>query len=138
MSLSGFIEKNYSGNLEGYRFECDKNLPSTPIGTGCVMYAYYSTAMYGTVGTAAQIGTPRTSSSGHTALEAFTPRQVYSLDKKIDDGLASNGTLYAVRGGNYENQAGKCVNADYDDPSANYELGDTDITCRIFYWYKKE
>lgn len=60
-------------------------------------------------------------------------KDAYSIDAKIDDGLASSGMLYTTRYG-----AG-CTDGEYTATvPVNYVLSDvTNASCRLFYWQKK-
>ena len=67
----------------------------------------------------------------------FTPAEMYNMDKKIDDGLASSGILTASRGANYAPWAvatSNCVDA-WTATSYNYIMTDNTTSCHGSYWW---
>ena len=60
-----------------------------------------------------------------------------SIDKKIDDGLADSGYVYASVGQNFDETNG-CVDALPSANSANYVLTRESSSCRLHFWYDRK
>lgn len=67
-----------------------------------------------------------------------TTTQAYSIDQKIDDGLADKGLIYTAKGRDYDGQNNICTlgTNNYNAASAAYNLADTSTTphCWMFFW----
>lgn len=59
----------------------------------------------------------------------LTARNAYSIDQKLDDGLASSGLLYGMR------STSGCTDA--TTTPSNYSLGESAYDCRLLYWLEK-
>jgi type II secretory pathway pseudopilin PulG len=127
----------YSGSL---RYRWDTNAPGSKIsGAGFYIrtpgaspiYSYPSPTntnliSLGSLGNVPVNGSPNNSS--------VTPSDAYSIDAKIDDGQATSGKMYALRGLEYQLTAGKCVTNHYTSASATYVTTDTTNSCRLWLW----
>jgi hypothetical protein len=126
----------YSGSL---RYKWDINAPGSKIdGAGftlrtpgvATVYSYSSPTNTNLISFSNLHSTNGTGVYG-----AVTPMEAYSIDTKIDDGQATSGRLYALKGFEFNGVAGRCVSADYySATSATYVVTDTKRSCRLWFW----
>lgn len=137
MSLSGMIAGNYSGADAGTPdYQADINMPaSTGAESGSIYFLTYYSSFFGASGNVLQLSGVMASNSPMG--EALTPADAHIIDTKIDDGFASTGNVYSIRGDTYNGVSGRCVDDDYSVASANYLLTDATVSCRIAYWLNK-
>jgi hypothetical protein len=91
-------------------------------------YFWFFTTGQSTYNTRGNAITTQTSSSSGYLLA----KDAYTIDVKIDDGIAASGILYAMT------PTSGCVNAVSTASSASYLLSDsTNATCGLMYWQKK-
>lgn len=115
-----------------------RNMPRTPFGNGNGVYELrtHTTAIYGFTGhaiDAALANIPATDSIAHFGL--FTAKDAYTIDLKIDDGLASQGYMFASWGDNISTSS--CVDNNPSSGSATYQLNDTTASCRLHFWFDR-
>ena len=126
LSLSGLITQQFTGTVISPRMAIGENTPIFSAGSKPAGFMLLSLLLphgphYGTRGLMLEMG----------AIET------HSLDEKIDDGLASTGKFYGLRGHDVEG-VNSCTDALYYDPlPVNYLYTDSAATCRIFYWIEK-
>jgi len=72
-------------------------------------------------------------SGGQPLFGALTAKDAYSIDMKIDDGIAASGNFITIR----QPGSSGCLDNDYNAASANYILDNTDADCIMLYWYRK-
>lgn len=127
LALAGLLFGSYTGTVidEDTRFGLDINAPASDIYV-TALFRFYSVTdgVYDDRGHALQFGT--LNEDGLPANGVITPKDAYSLDVKLDDGLANSGMFVS------QNDTGTCV-----DESNQYQLDSTDKACNLIYWYKK-
>ncbi len=133
LSKAKLISGSYTGVMitdPTVRYGAGTNAPnSEPFTIGLFGFYSYYTSVYNTSGNILRLGA--VDASGQLNYGVLSAKDAYSIDVKIDDGLASSGLLYAVR------YATNCTSADYTAASATYNLSDTTIDCKLFYYQKK-
>jgi prepilin-type N-terminal cleavage/methylation domain-containing protein len=146
MALSGLISGSYSGVSAGTQnFEIGTNVPGS-VTPGAHYFLYYfsaastTAAVYGTSGTALQLGAANATTSPFISI--LTPSDAHTIDTKMDDGIASTGNVYSMISNNNgtTNTSTACVDHDYGFTTAtvNYILTDTATSCRLLYWIDKQ
>lgn len=137
MSLSGMIAGNYSGADQGTPDHvANINVPtSIAAQSGSIYFLAYFSNVFASSGNVLQLSSVLAANSPHG--EILTPADARIIDTKIDDGVASTGSIYTIRGDTYIATAGRCVDAAYSTTSANYILTDNTISCRVAYWLNK-
>lgn len=132
LSKAKLIAGSYTGVMvtdPTVRYGAGTNAPnSEPFTIG--LFAFYSspTLVYNTGGNMLKLAALNGTIPDNPAISA---KDAYSIDVKIDDGLASAGMFFAIR------SATNCTSADSTAASANYNLSDTTIDCRLIYYQKK-
>lgn len=136
LALADMIVGEYTGIDNGDPdFAIDVNVPG---GTDKQTYYFIDTVtgagdIYDTVGTKIQLGSSESAASPWGA--ALTPADTHIIDKKIDDGDASEGSVFAARSLAGASTANACVDANYTTASsADYVLTDNNETCRLILW----
>lgn len=111
----GFLSGNYSGSSSSDLAVPGTNTPTTAIGGGTAGWFIDADASYD-IGTAIGIG--RSDGSGLNDTALFTAESAYFIDKKVDDGLPSAGSVRGV--------GGSCIN------TGEYDItGSDDPTCTL-------
>jgi hypothetical protein len=130
LAKAKLIAGTYSGAVSGTRYAAPVNAPnSEPFTTGVFSFYAYQALMYNTSGQALRLGSIAT---GLPTGGFMLAKDAYSIDVKLDDGLASSGMFYTTR------DTSGCTSADGTTASANYVMSDADnATCQLFYWQKK-
>jgi prepilin-type N-terminal cleavage/methylation domain-containing protein len=137
LALAGFIPGTYTGAISGARYGVGVNAPGSVITGGSYQIAYV-TATYGTNGNFMQYGSlTGNAGNGHLNGQIMSSGDAYLIDTKIDDGLASSGSLYTARSALYQNDATRCASANFTAASATYLLADKVVSCRLFWWLDK-
>jgi prepilin-type N-terminal cleavage/methylation domain-containing protein len=141
LSLSGLITQQFTGTVISPRMAIGENTPIFSAGSKPAGFMLLSLLLphgphYGTRGLMLEMGAVE-DSTGFTASGFLSAIETHSLDEKIDDGLASTGKFYGLRGHDVEG-VNSCTDALYYDPlPVNYLYTDSAATCRIFYWIEK-
>lgn len=142
LTLSGIYPGSYTG-IGSVPAVAGVNVPTTPFGANYGKNSYWVihrhsgfNAIYGK--TAHSINLNSYSSLVNAWGAVVTTTQAYSIDQKIDDGLANKGLIYTAKGREYEWQNNICTlgTNNYHHPSAAYNLADTSTTphCWMFFW----
>ncbi len=139
LSLSGMIAGAYTGIIapSGNNYQAGVNMPPSSAAKSESYYMLvYWTSIFGTSGNFLQLGSSRSANQPWDG--ALTSADAHIIDTKIDDGLASAGNFYSIRGDTYRLIATACVDQDYALASGNYILTDnTAASCRTLYWLNK-
>jgi prepilin-type N-terminal cleavage/methylation domain-containing protein len=129
------ISGTYTGTVNGAYVIGTNSINSEPFSTGVFSFWTYNTAsagnadvVYSTSGNALRLGSL---SSGMPTAGFIVAKDAYSIDKKLDDGVAASGMFYAARGG------GGISNNCVTDTTNLYSLSDSTSTCTLYYWQKK-
>lgn len=143
LSRANLIQGYYDGVFSS-TFKPGVQMPGTAYSSNIGYIAHYqeqfpistNTGFYSGPGTAANyigLGAIRTNDSNGNS--SMTPKDAYSIDVKMDDGLPASGRLISMRGNNgldSPTSTNQCRSADY--PSGVYRIAEeTGVTCRIFY-----
>ncbi len=140
LTLSGFLSGSYSGAVVttvSTRYAPGANAPASKgIRSSGYEIIYMNNTPYQTKGTVIEFGSVTGSSSGHLDGQVLNAGDAYLIDKKMDDGKASEGGIYTARGNAYDSSS-NCVSANAAAASATYTLTDTIISCRMLYWLEK-
>lgn len=131
LALAGFISGSYTGTTSGTHV-IGTNAPKSIIQGGGYQVLYAS-SYYNTTGNTLMFGSMINNTAGNIDGKILSPQDAYTIDIKIDDGLAAGGNLYTAQG----NGVSTCVSAAYNDTTATYILSDTTISCRMFWWLNK-
>lgn len=125
-SFTGLYADNPTNSV---RYAIWKNVPGSEAFTkGAFTFTDLGSSVYNTLGQPLRLSSLSGGNSGNAVMNA---KDAYAIDIKIDDGLAATGLLYAVRIGS------SCTDADLSAATANYNLSNTTVDCRLFYFYKK-
>lgn len=131
LSISESIAGNYTGLDNGTPdWEPGINTPASGLEPRQYLMGYTGD-IFDTAGNLIQL-TQNASSNGYSA--SITPADAYLIDKKIDDGAASTGDIFAIRGSDFTGSAGACVDDDFTAASASYILTDDSVSCRLILW----
>lgn len=128
------ISGTYAGTVSGTYVIGTNSLNSEPFTTGVFSFWTYNASsgdadvVYNTSGNALRLGSL---ASGMPTAGVMLAKDAYSIDKKLDDGLAASGMFYAVRA------AGGASNSCVTDTTNLYSLSDSAATCTLYYWQKK-
>lgn len=126
LALAELIAGSYTGVVVdgSTRFGLDTNAPASDIYINALYRFYFiSTAIYGDRGHGLKLGT--LDGDGLPENGVLTAKDAYSLDVKLDDGLAESGMFVAL------NDSGTCTSSNV------YSLSSTTTSCNLLYWYKK-
>jgi prepilin-type N-terminal cleavage/methylation domain-containing protein len=138
LSLAREIETNFTGVPSPTRIIPGQNVPVAPVGNGDIVYSFrtHSTAIYNFTGHSidvAKINSPDTDSVAHFG--AFTAADAENIDRKADDGLASNGYIYASWGDDFSTSS--CVDNSIASSSATYQNNNATKSCRLHFWHDR-
>lgn len=136
LALAGYIPGSYTGAVGAVRHVAGVNCPASVIPKGGyqVFYTTSGATNYSTYGQSLQLGTP---AGDHYNESIMSPSDAYSIDTKIDDGIAATGNLYVLRAASLNGTAGKCVTAGWTAATATWTLTDTTVSCRLIWWLNK-
>lgn len=136
--LSNYIVGEYTGvSTVSPDFTIDVNVPPSTIDNAYYFIRTITAPIYGTNGTTIELVTSEGGSSPQGA--AITPEEARIIDNKTDDGLASEGNIFAARslGGALNNN--ECVNANWQTAfTADYYMQDYEPNCRLIFWLQKQ
>lgn len=140
LSLAEIIPGGYNGSDNGNFLEPGVNVPVASTGENhSYNLAYITSGSYGRIGHGLQLGSSRVSNGTDIVLRlpVLSSQDTYKLDKKIDDGLASQGHMFGVDGNPLGNTA--CTDAANSATSATYYISrddplSTSRGCRIIFW----
>ncbi len=136
MALAGLISGSYtgeydSGGLASDWFTAGVNLPEGSInGSGYLIHQGTGATYIGKNAPHDFIRIGTRSTSGHYNGSLFNAEESWNIDIKTDDGLASTGNVWGVRGSGSTG----CVDAAASASSANYILSDETVGCQIYFW----
>ena len=119
LALAGLIEGTYTG--------ATMSLPQSKLANGYYRVSY-QTGVYTTNGNMISLNSYNTATSLADG-PILSPKNVYSLDLKSDDGLAASGK---IMGFNQQGVPG-CVTNDYTVGSGVYLPTSENITCKVFF-----
>ena len=135
MSRAKVIGGYYSGIDAGTPDYQEKiNLPASSIEQAHYWLSYYAD-IYDVAGNVLELNMNESSTSALGG--AIAPANAYLIDKKIDDGLASDGDIFTARGAAADGSS-VCVSASVTAASATYSLQDETDSCRMMYWIEKD
>jgi len=133
LSLAGLIESKYQGHrtvATGQRLIPGFNVPPMPMRGGGLRILCQETPVswYGTFGNHYQFGAPLSLQLNGYVL---TPKEAYTIDLKMDDGISRSGKVETRGGGGLP-----CVVSNgVLGPGWNYNLARTDVVCELrFFW----
>jgi prepilin-type N-terminal cleavage/methylation domain-containing protein len=125
LSLAQFIEGRYNGL--GPRCAAGSQ-PTGPIDGSTYLFGVATTAVFGKYGNSIEFA-----GIGSCEGPILMPSEAKEIDKKIDDGVANTGLLFAVDG--VGQSAAACSQAIGHATGANYStLSDTAKRCRLYLW----
>lgn len=132
LGLANLIEGNYTGVLDAGKLTRGINIPASKFKPASYWLNHRDTLVYGIKGNNILIGTEDgTATLGDGVME---PIIAEGIDRKIDDGLADAGDVYAINGGG----ATTCVTS--TDPTvdlnSSYIPTNTAKVCQLIYWIK--
>jgi prepilin-type N-terminal cleavage/methylation domain-containing protein len=139
LSLAKVIKGTYtgitgSGTGDGYIVQKNVNIPASSYGLG-VYHAYRNVT---TVGYTAKNKNvirwgDRHANTVYSSAGVVYAEDAYSLDSKLDDGLASTGSIYAINGvdGTGDHAITGCTDGYYTNASVNYVMSDKTNKCAI-------
>ncbi len=137
LALSGTIIGHYTGQDAGTPdWQSGVNVPAASIYNLGNYILFYVSNYFGTSGNALWLSAVTLPNTDPWE-GAVKPADAYLIDKKIDDGVASTGNIYAARSSALHATAGRCVSSDYDNASGDYVLTDNTLSCRMFEWLSK-
>lgn len=123
MSLSGFVAASY-GDATVYGASVGISVPRTQY-YHTSFWFYYQSGIYHRSGNLFEL---TDFNDG-----VLTAKEAYTIDNKMDDGLASKGKVYTLR--SYPQAANNvCVDNPVSSYSADYLLTDTTHYCRMVLW----
>ncbi len=140
LTISNLYPGQYPGtNIGGGQPVAGINVPNAPLSADSRYIIWrHNPGIYGKVAHSINL-----SAGSYAWNSAVTAKEAYSMDAKIDDGLADKGKVYTAKGADYwASGAGnpgvvdRCISgtSNYDAASASYNLADTGITCWMFFW----
>lgn len=135
LGLANLIGGNFTGAVISgtVRYGLDTNQPKSEAYNDMGFIFYNLTAtVYSRLGTAIEAASLITA-SGLPNGGGLMAKDAYSIDVKIDDGLASSGRLFSYR----ETADSGCASAAFTAASATYDLDATDKTCQLLYFYRE-
>jgi len=130
LALSGIIEGNYTGALDGAKITIGKNVPASKIDGGGYLF-FYSNVSSVNVRTDNHLrfGAENGGSLWGAVINSV---DAHYIDEKRDDGLAETGSVRTMNG---TGVTGCIVNPGVDD---SYILTNTSNTCRMFFFLEAE
>ncbi len=139
MALAKLIPGQYTGAVGSGGAIYGKigvNVPGSSFSTDAA-YQFYTGS--GNLYHAIQIGGYSDSCNSWINGRLLTVSQAYSIDKKIDDGLASSGNVFGLRGTKQSACDPGTFCTDNTSPTRSYILTDTSNakTCRLLFWTDK-
>jgi prepilin-type N-terminal cleavage/methylation domain-containing protein len=149
LSIMKYIPGQFSGKEDyDYRSEPGYNVPAIKNYPGAgVRFQSVTTPIYNTTGIILRIAVLGVTPS-YENYSTFLPADLYFIDQKIDDGVASSGSLYAVQGDevtgywdvNDNSPSGRwCVDAATTAASANYVIDTWSNVnvCQLIFWVER-
>lgn len=138
LRLAELITGSYTGDCSSNTLAAGVNLPeSSAFAGGGYWLTNAGTTTYGRADSLiVALGTSSTSAAYRPYCGPIvTAKDAKSLDDKMDDGLADKGALLTLNAcGVTKASSNACVNGDPGDTGSSYNLGNTDKTCRLFYF----
>lgn len=135
LTNSELISGSYTGVVKAagtVRYELGTNSPDSGAYPEAAYVLYsLSSAVYGRLGTAIELS--ELTASGLPNAGGFTAREAYSIDKKLDDGVADKGNVFAYK----ESGASGCTDNSFSSSSGAYDLDAADQTCQLLYFYRQ-
>jgi len=125
---------SYAGTVVSgaLRYGINTNAPgSSSFGDGVYGVYSHTTALYSTKG--ALIRFAALDSDGYPYSALLNAKDAYSVDLKLDDGVAATGKLYAFHASGVTG----CVDDVLTAATASYILTNTTKDCQLGYWYRK-
>ncbi len=148
LSNSDLISSSYTGaNVSAsVRYGAKVNAPTSDgFENGVYMFHTESNSggniVYNTIGLTIRLGGIGDVNFGGGAQGSYplggvmTAKNAYSIDKKMDDGVADSGSLYVVR--SMVTGDSGCTDAVWSSSGAAFVLGSSEKTCNLIYWYRK-
>ncbi len=136
LNLASLLPGKYTGAASAATWhKAGENCPKSTFPNGGYDAGYHISGVYGTNGNFMEFGALVGSPNGLYNSSILTSADAHSIDTKMDDGLASNGNLYTIRGANSTGSG--CVTAASTAASASYILTDTAVNCRLWFWFDK-
>jgi prepilin-type N-terminal cleavage/methylation domain-containing protein len=134
LSYASLIAGNFNGTSAGTpAYQPGVNLPGSKFSPIAIYYLYYHNAGTGIYGFHTNFISLASNTSNPWSNGIINSTQAYTIDIKMDDGLAATGGMLTFRGDDYQGQAGKCVSNDWYVPGATYVFSDMTTSCRIIY-----
>lgn len=138
LTLSNMIIGNYTGTDAGTPDHvAGTNVPPSTVEGGFYFLASSAESYYGVAqgSTYLQISQSDGTTSPHSAV--MTPADIYTIDRKTDDGYADGGLIFAMRGVDNGDTVGDCVSNKWDQATSVYILTNFDESCRLIMWLEK-
>lgn len=132
---AGLVEGKFTGDVYAagtIRYAIDENAPGSKAYKTAI-YSFNTPLSYGYKTHGDQIKLASLQADGRPYNGFLTAKEAYSIDLKMDDGIADSGTVYTIRGAN----GSECVTAIWTATAASYDLDSTEKSCEILYWYRK-
>ena len=127
MVNANMLEGEFSG--AGTYAKIESNIPGTAVPNGGYSFIYVSVTEYAYAEdhNTIHIGSENQFVASEITKGAlFAPNDAWTIDKKIDDGIASSGFIYSFTG---INASGSCKIGLY--PNINYKLANDEISCTM-------
>lgn len=136
LALAGFIPGSYTGVLNGGAdMVINENVPRSKITNGAYMIRTQDT--YTVTGANIQLGTLYDNGPNIIATGAIlNSQESWSIDNKIDDGLADDGRV-ATADGNGTLPSRTCTTGIWTENTSDYNLDEERVSCTIFFYIKE-
>ncbi len=136
LSLGGFMRELYTGTRDSLKATLTVNMPPSGVMGGG--FQLRGVTIYGrSQGNSIQFSSEENNDMDGGILAAG---QAFSIDEKIDDGLADSGQVFTTKGysGSSFFSSGCVTSPDFTNAisASTYIKDDEDIKCRMFFWFE--